>query len=155
MDDYIWVMRTKSCSLPEKWIQQFYKLLSLGLVQILMDYVRENYNNVRELSGKCHGISTAVVRGNHAPVIFDNVEKVSSCLTLGRISTSSVMSVWINDINCSYIITYPVSNLAHEVIGSKFIIHSLHQQSSNLESIPWVLFHQQTVVLVDLMIFFW
>ena len=39
-------------------------LLSLGLVEILMNYVRENCNNVSELSGKCQGISTGVVRGN-------------------------------------------------------------------------------------------
>ena len=39
-------------------------LLSLGLVEILIDYVRENCNNVSELSGKCQGISTGVVRGN-------------------------------------------------------------------------------------------
>ena len=33
-----------------------------------MDYVRENCNNVSELSGKCHGISSGVFRGN--PVSF-------------------------------------------------------------------------------------
>ena len=41
-------------------------LLSLGVVEILMDYIRENCNIVRELSGKCQGISTGVVRGNPA-----------------------------------------------------------------------------------------
>ena len=43
-------------------------LLSLGLVEIQMDYVRENCNNVNELSGKCQGISTGVVRGNPDPI---------------------------------------------------------------------------------------
>ena len=38
--------------------------MSLGLIELLMDYVRENCSNVRELSGKCQGFSTGVVCGN-------------------------------------------------------------------------------------------
>ena len=38
-------------------------------IKILIDYIRENCNNVRELSGKCQGISYVVARGN--PVSYD------------------------------------------------------------------------------------
>ena len=60
-------MITKShFSIPGRLIQVLWTLFSLGLVKILIGYVRENCNNVRELSGKCQGISTRVVRGNPA-----------------------------------------------------------------------------------------
>ena len=42
--------------------------LGLGVVKIPMDYVRENCNDVSELSGKCQGISSGVVCGN--PVTY-------------------------------------------------------------------------------------
>ena len=42
----------------------------MGLVKILMDYVRENCNNVSELSGKCQGISSGVVCGNPEEVPY-------------------------------------------------------------------------------------
>ena len=65
------VMRIKShCSLPERLMTFLWTLLSLGLVKILTDYIRENCNNVRVLLGKCQGISTVVVRGN--PVYWKN-----------------------------------------------------------------------------------
>ena len=48
-------------------------LLGLDLVKILMDYVRENCNNVSELSGKCQGISSGVVCGNPEIGIFTDI----------------------------------------------------------------------------------
>ena len=39
------------CSIPGRLIQVLWTLFSLGLVKILIGYVRENCNNVREMSG--------------------------------------------------------------------------------------------------------
>ena len=43
---------------------------------------------------------------------IDYVEKVSSCFTRGRISTIRVMSMWRNYINCTYMFSFPLKNLA-------------------------------------------
>ena len=43
---------------------------------------------------------------------IDCVEYTSSCLTWERISTTCVMSVWKNDMNCRYIFMFLLKNLA-------------------------------------------
>ena len=45
---------------------------------------------------------------------IDHKEWVSSCLTWGRISTTCLMSMWRNEINCRYICMFPVENLVHK-----------------------------------------
>ena len=62
MDDYNWVMITKSlCSMPERLIQQFY---GPYWVWVWLKYYWIMSGKIVTMSGKCQGISTGVVRGN-------------------------------------------------------------------------------------------
>ena len=55
---------------------------------------------------------------------FGYVELVTSCLTRGRISPACVMSVWRNDVNCSYIFRFPMKHIAHKgLIFRKYLIY--------------------------------
>ena len=48
------------------------------------------------------------------------IEYVSPCLTLGRILSTCVMSVWNNDIKCEYKFMFPLKNLARKGLTGKY-----------------------------------
>ena len=49
----------------------------------------------------------------------DYIEKISPCFRWERISTTCVMSVWGNEINCKYISMFPLKNLAHKGLNMR------------------------------------
>ena len=69
---------------------------------------------------------------------IDHVLQVTSCLTWGRISTTCVLSVWRNGINCKYILMFPMTNLTRKVLSIlQCSTWKLHGEKTNTSLTHW------------------
>ena len=61
-----------------------------------------------------------VARTSAAMIYIDYIEYVGHSLTWGRILSTYVIGMWMNDTKCKYMFMFPLKNLAHKGLKQKW-----------------------------------